>query len=317
MLQVPETGGDKTPYLLELERTYDALLEIGVPIDFATTRQILEGKLAQYRILVIPAATYEEAEVVQKVMDFARKGGQVVLVPNSWLFDQYNRKQDYLGALNIQVTSMKAPRILAGEARTGLQRDASGEETEAPFLMGLIVDIVVTNVPKATIKTGRNGVFQEPIELQGAGVRHILKTGGSNHVLGTFPDQQPAIVQVPLGKGSIYYLAIPLVHESMVEFMDALLAGCGAERPVRFLTPNDKHVSGLEYRAIKTGDGWLAYVNNLERQRNQELKLATKLKFNRIRNLTLETDLATTFTLPAGETYILRLEPGQGIPAKE
>ena len=36
MLQVPETGGDKTPYLLELDRTYDALLELGVPVDFIT-----------------------------------------------------------------------------------------------------------------------------------------------------------------------------------------------------------------------------------------------------------------------------------------
>ena len=119
----PETGGDKTPYLLELERTYDALLELGVPIDFVTTRQVLEGKLAQYQVLVIPAATYEQAEVVQKVMDFARTGGQVVLVPNSWFFDQYNRKQDYLAPLDIQVTSMKAPKIVAGQAKTGIQRD--------------------------------------------------------------------------------------------------------------------------------------------------------------------------------------------------
>src|ERR1019366_8478132 len=116
------------------ERIYDALLEIGVPIDFITTRQVLEGKLPSYQVLVIPAATYEQAEVVQKVMDFARSGGQVVLVPNSWFFDQYNRKQDYLAPLGIQVSSMRAPKIVAGQARTGIQRDESGEETEAPFL---------------------------------------------------------------------------------------------------------------------------------------------------------------------------------------
>ncbi len=317
MLQVPEIGGDKTPYLLELERTYDALLESGGAVDFITTRQVLEGKLAQYRILVIPAATYEQAEVVEKVVEFARQGGQVVLVPNSWFFDQYNRKQDYLASLNIQVISMKAPKIVAGEAKTGLQRNASGEETEAPFLMGLIVDTLVTNVPRAGIKTTRNHIFRNEIVLQGAGVRHVLKIGGGNRVLATFQDQRPAIVQVPTGSGSIYYLAIPLVHDSMIEFMDGIVAACGAQSPIQFLTPDAKHVSGLEYRAIQGSDGWLAYVNNLDRQRDHRVKLVTKLKFTRIRNLTLETDLAPTFTLPAGETYIMRLENGKGMTAKQ
>ncbi len=307
LLQVPPTGGDKTPYLLELERTYDALLETGVPVDFITTRQVLEGKLAQYQVVVIPAATYEQAAVVQKVMDFAGNGGQVVLVPNSWFFDQYNRKQDYLGPLNIQVTSMKAPKILAGQAKTGLERDAGGEETEAPFLMGLMVDSVVTDVPKAKIKTTTSSVFHRETELQGAGVRHVLKAGGKNRVLATFPDLQPAIVQVPIEKGSIYYLAIPLVSDSMVELMDAILAGCGAQGPIRFLTPDGNHVSGLEYRAIKASNGWLAFVNNLDRKRDLQVKLTTSLKFSGIRNLTLESDVAPSFTVPAGETYILKL----------
>jgi hypothetical protein len=307
LLQVPETGGDKTPYLLELERTYDALLQSGVPIDFITTRQVLEGKLAQYKVLVIPAATYEQAEVVQKAMAFARSGGQVVLVPNSWFFDQYNRKQDYLGSLNIQVTSMKAPKIVAGQAKSGLQRDASGEETEAPFLMGLMVDTVVTDVPKAQLKTVRGGVFRQELELQGAGVRHVLKVGGDNRVLAAFPDHQPAIIQVPLEKGSLYYLAIPLVSDSMVELMDGVLVGCGAQSPVRFLTADGRHVAGLEYRAIQTSEGWLAFVNNLDRKRDRQVTLATSLKMSGIRNLTLETDLAPSFTVPAGETYILRL----------
>ncbi len=307
LLQVPETGGDKTPYLLELDRTYDALLEIGVPVDFITTRQVLAGKLAQYGVLVIPAATYEQPEVVQTVLNFVRGGGQVVLVPNSWFFDQYNRKQDYLGSLNIRVSSMKAPKLVAGQAKTGLQRDASGEETEAPFLMGLIVDTVVSDVPKAKIKTARAAVFHEEVELQGAGVRHLLKVGGDNRVLATFPDGQPAIVQVPLDKGNLYYLAIPLMPESMAVLMGAILTDRGAQSPLRFVAPDGRHVSRLEYRAVQTSEGWLAFVNNLDRQRDQHVKLATSLKVAGIRNLTLEADLAPSFTVPAGETYILRL----------
>jgi hypothetical protein len=173
--------------------------------------------------------------------------------------------------------------------------------------MGLIVDSVVSDVPKAQITTTKSDLFGEATRLQGAGVRHLLKIGGDNRVLATFSDRQPALVQVPIQKGSIYYLAIPLVPGSMVELMGGVLAGCGAQSPIRFLTPGGKHVSGLEYRAIKTSDGWLAFVNNLDRAREQHVKLASDLKFKGLRNLTLESNLAPSFTVPAGETYILKL----------
>ena len=308
MLQVPAATGDKTPYLLELEHCYDALLELGVPVDFVTTKQVLEGRLSRYRVLVIPAATYEHTAVVQQVMDFAKSGGQVVLVPNSWFFDQYNRKQPYLAGLGVSVASMKGPRIKPGRAKTGIQRDVAGEETEAPFLMGLIVDTVVTDVPKAKIRTARAGLFADgEVLLQGAGVRHIAKVEGPGTVLARFEEGQPAIVEIPAGKGAIYYLAIPLVHDSMVELVDRLLTNAGVAREVRFVSPDGKRAAGLEYRAIKTAGGWLAYVNNLNRKEARPLKLASGSKVSGIRNLTLQTDLPAEFTLPAGETWILRL----------
>jgi hypothetical protein len=308
MLQVPAGTGDKTPYLLELEHSYDALLELGVPVDFVTTKQLLEGKLARYRVLVIPAATYEHAAVVEQIMAFARGGGQVVLVPNSWFFDQYNRKQDYLAPLGISVAGMRAPRIRTGAAKTGLERDVSGEETEAPFLMGLIVDTTVTDVPRAKIKTAKVGLFSngQPA-LEGAGVRHIAKVAGQGKVLASFAEGLPAIVEIPAGKGSLYYLAIPLVHDSMVELMDRLVAKAGVPRPVRFLSPDGGRVPGLEYRAVQTATGWLAYVNNLVRKESRQAKLVSDVEFRGIRNLTLERDLPLSFTVPAGETYILKL----------
>jgi len=53
--------------------------------------------------------------------------------------------------------------------------------------------------------------------------------------------------------------------------MNAVLAAAGVSRPVRFLTPDGAHVTGLECRAIKTADGWLAYVNNLDRKNDKQL----------------------------------------------
>ena len=153
----------------------------------------------------------------------------------------------------------------------------------------------------------KNALFHEQRELEGAGVRHVLKVGGDNRVLATFPEGQPALVQVPVQKGSIFYLAIPLVRDSMVELMEAVVAASGAQSPIRFLTPDGKHAPGLEYRAIKSGEDWLAFVNNLDRSRDQEVRLATDLTLAGVHNLTLELDLPPRFTVPAGETYILRL----------
>jgi len=308
MLQVPPGSGDKTPYLLELQHCYDAMLQLGVAVDFVTTKQILEGKLLRYRVLVIPAATYEHVSVVDKVMAFAESGGQVVLVPNSWFFDQYNRKQPYLARLGVSVDRMKAPRIKAGTARTGIQRNVAVEETETPFLMGLIVDTVFVDVLRATIKTAKNGLFADgAATLQGIGVQHVAKVEGRGKVLASFKEGQPAIVEIPAGKGAVYYLAMPLVEDSMVELLDRLVVKAGVRRAVRFLSPDGRRVSRLEYRAIETPGGWLAYVNNLDPKNVQQIKLASRVEFRGVRNLTLENDLPLEFTLPAGETWILKL----------
>ncbi|MFI5378443.1 MAG: beta-galactosidase trimerization domain-containing protein [Tepidisphaerales bacterium] len=309
MLQVPAGTGDKTPYLLELEHCYDAMLELGLPVDFITSKQVLDGKLGKYKVLVVPAATYEHAAVVEQILAFARGGGQVVLVPNCWFFDQHNRKQPFLPSLGVTVTSMKGPIITAGRTQTGIQRDVAGQETEAPFLMGLIVDTVVTDVPKARIVTAGSGLLNGgEMALQGAGVRHVAKVSDAGKVLGRFEDGQPAIVEIPAGQGAVYYLAIPLVHDSMAGFLDRLVAKAGIPRPVRFLSPEGQRVSHLEYRAVKTPEGWLAYVNNLDRKEARQLKLSSDIKFTALRNLTLEADLPFTFTLPAGETWVVRLK---------
>ncbi len=81
----------------------------------------------------------------------------------------------------------------------------------------------------------------------------------------------------------------------------------GVARPVRFLSPEGKHVPKLEYRAIRAGGQWLAYVNNLDAKEPCQVKLSGETKFRGVRNLTLETDLPASFTLPGGETWILRL----------
>ena len=143
--------------------------------------------------------------------------------------------------------------------------------------------------------------------LQGAGVRHISRVAGRGQVLARFDEGSPALVEVPVGQGAIYYLAIPLVQDSMVEVLNRLMARVGLSRPVRFLTASGKRVPGLEYRAIKTPGGWLAYVNNLNRQEDCQMHLSSEILFRSIWNLTLEKNMPLNFTVPAGENYLLKL----------
>ena len=71
-------------------------------------------------------------------------------------------------------------------------------------------------------------------------------------------------------------------------------------RNVRFLSPDGRRVPRLEYRAVETLGGWLAYVNNLDAKQTRQIKLASRVKFRGVRNLTLENDLPQECTLPAG-----------------
>ncbi len=285
------------------------MLQLGVPVDFITTKQVLQGKLSQYKVLVVPAATYEHASVVEKVRAMAESGGQVVLVPNSWFFDQYNRKQPYLASLGVSVGSMKAPRIKAGTAKTGIQRDVAGEETEAPFLMGLIVNTVVADVPKAAIKTADRGLFADgPVTLQGAGVRHVRQA--STAAATCWPVSTTASRPSPKSRPARARSTTWPSRWSRTAWWSCSTA-CWSRRAcgdhVRFLSPAGRRVPRLEYGAVESPGGWLAYVNNLDAKQGQQIKLAGGLKFRGLRNLTLENDLPLEFTLPAGETWILRL----------
>src|SRR5439155_26811084 len=45
-----------TPYLAELEKTYNASRDLDAKITFVTERQILKGRLNRYKLLLVPAA---------------------------------------------------------------------------------------------------------------------------------------------------------------------------------------------------------------------------------------------------------------------
>ena len=89
LVQVPHHAGRHTAYLMELESVYNAMLETGRAAEFVTTRRVLEGALADYALLIVPAATYENEDVYRQIMEFVADGGAALLIPNSFFFDEY------------------------------------------------------------------------------------------------------------------------------------------------------------------------------------------------------------------------------------
>jgi hypothetical protein len=243
-------------------------------------------------------------------MAYAEGGGRVLLVPNAFFFDEYLRpRPDYLGALGVEVEKMRAPELKAGEARTGIERDVAGEETEAPFLQGLIIDTVRTNVPTSDITPVAGAPLAGLDTLKGIGVRHWLKSVPAEALmLATFDGGEPALLEIPKGKGAIYYLCQPLGLQSYARVFTRLLDRLGCEAPLTVTDEQGAHAERIEYRSLRRADGTiLAFVNNLGR-RAQDLKLHADRPVKGVRNLSTEEQTSPDLTLPAGECVILGVE---------
>ena len=74
---------------------YEALSFSGYKVKFVTEKQVSEGGLDGYSLLVIPAATHVKADTVAGVGDFAEDGGQVVAVGSDVLSkNEYDQNHD-------------------------------------------------------------------------------------------------------------------------------------------------------------------------------------------------------------------------------
>ena len=105
MLQIPPEmlNWQVTPYLRELENTYEASRFLDAGTTFVSEMQILAGKLSRFKVLIVPAASHMRAEVVASMNQFVEQGGALVILPSSLLSDEYNRPADYLSRMGVKV----------------------------------------------------------------------------------------------------------------------------------------------------------------------------------------------------------------------
>ena len=93
MLQIPPEmlTWRTTPYLRELENNYEASRFLDTRTTFVSENQILQGKLSKIKVLIVPAVSHLRAEVVGAIYRFVEQGGTLLMLPSSFLSDEYNR----------------------------------------------------------------------------------------------------------------------------------------------------------------------------------------------------------------------------------
>ncbi|MCC6393652.1 MAG: beta-galactosidase [Bryobacterales bacterium] len=234
-----------TPYLAELEKTYEASQYLDARVTFVTERQILKGRLDRYKLLLVPAARNVPADVVERIWAYAAAGGHVVIVPESLLGDEYNHPKDYLSRLGITVRETRRPR--PGEA------GAMAQGYDQSFSQ----DVTFTSKGGATLKP----VAAQGVELQTEGVRQQIQAENAA-TLYRYPDGSPAIVRVRIGNGVVDYAASSLETSSYARWLEAIFAEAGIRRPVRVRNVDAGGTGNIEARFAPLGERRLLYVVN-------------------------------------------------------
>ena len=296
--------GVETPYTLSLQKCYRAGTMLDTGIGFITSRQLMEGPVNKgLKIIIVPGAYYAKAEVVEEIMEFAEKGGTVVILPTSFVADEYNRRRRYLDRIGVEIVKEEVPKYLARKARSGLELPGS----EYDFIQGPIAETVVTDEPTGVIKWEAGG-RKPAAELFGRGIKQTIKIDGANEVLANYKDGGPAVVRRNVGKGQVVYVASELEQNSLADLLDWVYEVVGIERLVRTESADGKRIEGLESRTVESGQGHLTYLYNMT-ERTVNVKLEPKhIQADSIEDLTYGRTIKPASVIEVGpyDFYVLR-----------
>jgi hypothetical protein len=302
----PGTTGQRgvdTPYTLELQKCYRAGTLLDTPMGFITTRQVKAGIRDDLKVIIVPGVYFANADEVAKVLSFAEAGGTVVMMPTSFVADEYNRRRDYLKGLGVTILREEVPNYLAAKARPGVSVPGS----EYDFIQGPIAETIVTEEPTAAMTWKAEG--PKPADsLAGRGIRQTIAVAGDHQVLAAYEDGSPAVVAKPHGRGEVIYVAMQLEQGSVADLLDWVYDRASVERLLRAKSPTGERIPGLESRTVRYGDGFLTYLYNMT-ERTVTASLHPTMKVRSIEDLTYARtqEPSATFELGPYEFCVLKL----------
>jgi len=254
IIQVPPSmvQAGHTPYLDAVRSVWEGSRFLGCRIGFVSENQVMTGKLTEFKLLIIPAAKYIRPEVVNAIIDYTKKGGTAVIIPESFIFDQYARENNSISELGIEITDVTLPPVI-GEGEKMQNYDQSFSQK---ILYGEV---------QQKITTLDNDIFKKnstPLTLNSNGLVQSIDPG-SHQVLARFEDGKEAIVLAENGNGAIYYLTAPLKTEDYHTLLSPLAQKLRLNRPVKGIDQKGELVTGIEVRAVERETDYLVYACNL------------------------------------------------------
>ncbi len=285
-----------TPYLAELEKTYEASQYLDAKVTFVTERQILKGRLSRYKVLLVPGVRNIPAEVIEKISDYALQGGRVLVVPESFLGDEYNRPAEYLSRWGLTIRQTQRPKP------GGLGAMVQGYDQSFSQAVTFTDDAPQTLTPAGTEGFGSIG------ELEARGVRQIFEANGNTKTIARYPHGENAIVQIPSGKGFIYYSGSLLEERSYARLLEALFHEARVARPVRMRMIGGRDAWNIEARFALQGSRKLLYIVNYDSTPARLAVEATAGMFRSLLDLREQQEIrGAEVTVPAHQTAIYEL----------
>jgi len=254
ILQVPPqlVQSGTTPYIDALRSVWEGARFIGCRIGFISEKQILTGKLNRIKLLIVPAVKYIRPEIVATVKKYIEEGGTAVIIPESFLFDQYAREKNSIADFGITISGVTLPSV-TGQGERIQNYDQSFSQA------------VLYGISPKKITCTNEDLFAgnaTPVIMQSDGLVQDINPG-TNKVLALFDDGKPAIVLAKPGKGSLYYLASPLRTGDYHLLFSPLAKLIGLSRPVVGINKSGDLVTGAEVRAVEREKDYLVYASNL------------------------------------------------------
>jgi hypothetical protein len=254
IIQVPpgQLQAGRTPYIDAVYSVWDGARFLGCRIGFVSEKQIMEKKLGKFKLLLIPAAKYMIPEVFSEIKKYILNGGTVVIIPESFAFDQYSRQNNRLPEFGITIKDVTLPSVL-GEADKKQNYDQSFSQE------------IIYEDTRRTITTLDKDIFagnKMPGNLTTVGLIQSIDPG-KNEVLAQLDNGKPAIILVRYGNGSLYYLAAPLKSADYHLLLAPIVRKIGLQRHITAIDSDGYLITGAEVRSIERKNDYLVYASNL------------------------------------------------------
>jgi hypothetical protein len=298
VIQVPphQIQAGRTPYIDAVYSTWEGSRFLGCRVGFVSEKQILAGKLKKFKLLIVPAVKFIGPEVVAAIRDYIKGGGTAVIIPESFMFNQYAQENNKIAEFGIKITDVTLPPVLGvGEKVQNYDQSSSQK-------------ILHANIERS-ITTLDKGIFSntKPLVLHSDGLIQTIAPG-RYHVLAEFDNGKPAIVNTRIGGGDLYYLAAPLKSEDYHLLLSPIAEHLGLKRPVVGIDKSGNLITGVEVRSVERDADYLVYACNLTAG-TVEFSLKGERKLGVIQNLrSLRRTSADNIRLDPFQETIFRVE---------